>query len=250
MDIAKLNPKDFEEILWSRPENNRQASTLIILGGSKDHFAITSRYYMSLANTKGVKLSLVLPDYLAKLVGKKDPNIIFVNSSKSGGYYVRQSLPEIAGIIDGADACLISGEMGNSSETQQFLENLLDDCKVQIILNESALSCFAENYLLKLLSKDNVTLCIDNLALGKLCRCIKFEKAFTTSLGLAQKLQYFEIFTKKYSCALVTSDTGTIWCAKNGKVFYTKSAKNIEQVTADISCWLSSNSKDPLKPIA
>lgn len=249
MDIAKLEPKEYEEIVWSRPENNRQSSQLVILGGSKDHFAITSRYYMSLSGTKGMKLSLLLPDYLSKLVGNKDSNIIFVDSHKPGGYFYKESVDEVVNIINDADLCLVAGEMGKSNETQQFIESVIERSISQIVIAKPAVECFAENYLTKLLSKSNVVICIDNLTMSKLGKSIKFERAFTQSLGFAQKKEYLELLTKKYSCGVVISDENTIWCSKNGNVFYSKTQKSLESIVTDISSWLSWNSKDPLRTI-
>ncbi|MEK7070608.1 MAG: hypothetical protein AAB914_00635 [Patescibacteria group bacterium] len=249
MDIAKLNPKDFEEIIWSRPENNRQASQLVILGGSKDHFAITSKIYMAMSGTKGIKLSLLLPNYLSKLVGNKDSNIIFIDSHKPGGYFFKDSVNEVANIINDADLCLVAGEMGKSNETQQFIENVMEHSSSQIVITQSAVECFAENYLPKLLAKGNVTLCIDGLTMSKLGKSIKFEKAFISSLGFAQKIEYLELLTKKYSCSVVISDENTIWMGKTGNVFYSKSPKSLKNIVVDISSWLSWNNKDPLKTI-
>lgn len=249
MDIAKLDPKEYEEILWSRPENNRQASQLVILGGSKDHFAITSKTYMAMSGTKGMKLSLLLPDYLSKLVGNKDPDIIFIDSHKPGGYFYKESVDEVASIINDADLCLMAGEMGKSNETQQFIENVMESTNSQIVITQPAVDCFAENYLSKLLSKDNVVICIDNSTMSKLGKSIKFEKAFTSNLGFAQKIEYLELLTKKYSCSIVISDENTIWVSKNGNVFYSKTHKSLDDIVTDISSWLSWNNKDPLKTI-
>ncbi len=248
-DISTLNLKDFESIAWSRPENKRQASKVVILGGSKDHFADTSGYYQELKDITGIKLSLILPDYLSKLVGTKDPNIIFVEGHKTGGYFIRESSNQIIQIINGADTCLMSGEIGRSSETQQFIEHVVDSCKSQTVITESALNCFAENYLENLLLKEGVAICIDTPALTRLGKNIKFEKAFISNLGFAQKIDYLEMITKKYSATLVISDNDTIWCAKSGEVFYSKSPKETSKLISDITKWLSWNNKDPLRTI-
>ena len=248
-NIDKLDPKEFEDITWSRPENNRQTSKVVILGGSKDHFADTSRYYQELKNITGVKLSLILPDYLSRLVGTKDSNIIFAEGHKTGGYFIKESSDQIIRIINGANTCLMSGEIGRSNETQQFIENITDSCKTQTVITESALDCFAGNYLEKLLSKNNITLCIDATTLTKLGKSIKFEKAFTSNLGFAQKIEYLEMITKKYSATLVISDDNTIWCAKSGEVFYSKTPREITEVIVEITKWLSWNNKNPLRTI-
>lgn len=248
-DIHKLDFKDFESIIWSRPENNRQASKVIILGGSKDHFADTSRYYQELRNITGIKLSLILPTYLSKLVGTKDPGIIFVEGHKTGGYFIKESSDQIIKIINDANICLMSGEIGHSSETQQFIESVVDNSETQTIITESALNSFAENYLETILTKNNITVCIDATELTKLGKSIKFEKAFTSNLGFVQKIEYLEMITKKYSATLIISDNDIIWCAKSGEVFYSKTQKEAHKIVVDITKWLSWNSKDPLKTI-
>jgi len=249
MDVSKLNPKDFEDVAWSRPENARQASKIVILGGSKDHFAEPSQIYHLLAPVKGMKITLILPQYLSKIIGKNDANIVYASSDPILGYFNKESLNEVLGICKSSDLLLIAGDMGKSSETQRLLETLLDNMHIPLVADSGALQCFADNYYKNLMRKDNLSIFLDALHFQNLLKSMRYQQAFTNNLTFDQKIDLLKIFTQEYSATLVVSDENVIWLSKAGQTYYSRSRVSSQELMVKSTPWLSWNNKDPLRTI-
>lgn len=249
INILKLSPKEFEDIKWSRPENARQASKIIILGGSKDHFAETSNIYQELSKIKGLKIALLLPEYLKKIVGNNDANIVYASSDPQLGYFNKEALPLVKSLCAQSDLLILSGEVGRSSETQQFLESLIDATDIPVSIGSNALQSFADNYLGTLATKPNIHLFIDAYTTQRLFKSLSHHQAFTSTLTFQQKIDVLNNFTQKHELTLCVSDEDVIWCAKKGQIYYSRSRISAHEIMVKSAPWLSWNSKEPLRTI-
>src|SRR5471030_2483183 len=92
----------FPDLLWSRPENKRQAGKLLIVGGNVDGFAAPAAAF-SAATKAGIGTSRVLlPDSTRKVLGKSFAEAEFCPSTPSGSFS-RQALAQLLENAEWAD---------------------------------------------------------------------------------------------------------------------------------------------------
>jgi NAD(P)H-hydrate repair Nnr-like enzyme with NAD(P)H-hydrate dehydratase domain len=74
----------FPDLLWSRPENKRQAGKLLIVGGNLHGFAVPMAAYNA-ATAAGIgSARVILPEKLKKALGTSFTEAEFAPSTPSG----------------------------------------------------------------------------------------------------------------------------------------------------------------------
>jgi NAD(P)H-hydrate repair Nnr-like enzyme with NAD(P)H-hydrate dehydratase domain len=114
----------YPNILWSRPENRLTAGKLLIVGGNLHGFAAVGQAYQAALKTGVGTARVLLPDSLQKTVGKMIDNCQFTASTPNGSF-ASQALAEMLDGATWADAVLLAGDFGRSSETAILLERFL-----------------------------------------------------------------------------------------------------------------------------
>jgi NAD(P)H-hydrate repair Nnr-like enzyme with NAD(P)H-hydrate dehydratase domain len=131
----------YKDLLWSRPENKRQAGKLLIIGGNKFVFAAVGSAYAAAQSCGAGSIRVLLPDALTKTVGRFLPEAEFAPSTPSGSFG-RASLASMLDLAEWADGVLLAGDFGRNSETAIVLDRFLNEYKGQVTLQHDALDYF------------------------------------------------------------------------------------------------------------
>ncbi len=109
----------FPDLLWSRPENKRQAGKLLIIGGNAHGFTAPAEAFVAAENAGIGTARVLLPDSLQKTVGR-----IFLSRRVCAQYAKRQFLPESSGGVTRdakwADGVLLAGDFGSQHRNRHF----------------------------------------------------------------------------------------------------------------------------------
>src|SRR5471030_891522 len=92
----------FPDLLWSRPENKRQAGKLLIVGGSVDGFAAPAAAFSAAAEAGIGTARVLLPDSTRKVLGTSFAEAEFCPSTPSGSFS-RQALAQLLENAEWAD---------------------------------------------------------------------------------------------------------------------------------------------------
>lgn len=131
----------FPDLLWSRPENKRQAGKLLVIGGNAYGFsAPVTAYSASLAAGAGT-VRVILPEALKKAVGTSFAEAEFAPSTPSGSF-AKDALDLFLENANWADGVLLAGDFGRNSETSVLLNSFLEKFSGQITIAGDALDYF------------------------------------------------------------------------------------------------------------
>lgn len=128
-------------MLWSRPENKRQAGKLLIVGGNKFGFAAVGSAYAAAQKAGIGTMRVLLPNALERTVGKLLPEAEFAPSTPSGSFS-RPSLDRLLELSGWADGVLLAGDFGRNSETAIMLERFLNEYQGQVTVQHDGLDYF------------------------------------------------------------------------------------------------------------
>ncbi len=167
----------FEDRLWARPENKRQAGKLLIVGGNKFGFAAPAAAYAAATKTGIGTCRVFLPEALKRTVGKGFVEAEFGASTPSGSFG-RGALAQLLDLAGWADGVLLAGDFGHNSETAILLESLMDKYKGQVMVAGDSLDYFW-NQNSPLINRPKTTSVIN---LGKLQRLAKNNRPTTPIL--------------------------------------------------------------------
>ena len=167
----------FPDLLWSRPENQRQAGKLLIVGGSSHGFAAPAAAFAAAGQAGIGSARVLLPDAVQKTIGPSFAEAVFAPSTPNGSFS-RQALAELLENADWAGGVLLAGDFGRNSETAILLESFLDKYQGQVTVAEDSLDYFLGPKS-RLLSRPD-TLSVINL--GKLQKLAKANRPGTAVL--------------------------------------------------------------------
>lgn len=230
----------FEDILWSRPENKRYAGKLLIVGGNSHGFTAPANAYNAALKAGIGTVRVILPDKLAKTVGKLIPEAQFVPSTPSGSF-ARPSLAKLLEEAKWADGVLLAGDFGKNSETAVLLECFVDKYDGQLSVAGDAVDYFI-NSPSPLLGRYNFVITPDFARLQKLVKpiLIKHDDNLMTVVGKLHEI------TQVNKAGIVTFFAGQIMVASGGQVSTTlaKDVKLVELAAYADVWWL----QQPQKP--
>lgn len=131
----------FPDLLWSRPENKRQAGKLLIIGGSLHGFAApVAAFNAALAAGIG-SARVILPEALRKTLGRSFKEAEFAPGTPSGSFS-KQALDMFLENTKWADGVLLAGDFGHNSETAILLSSFMDKFKGQVTVSQDSLDYF------------------------------------------------------------------------------------------------------------
>jgi NAD(P)H-hydrate repair Nnr-like enzyme with NAD(P)H-hydrate dehydratase domain len=241
----------FPELEWSRPENQRQAGKLLIIGGHAQGFAGPAEAYAA-AQTAGVGVSRVLlPDALQRTVGKLFPEAEFTPSNPSGGF-AATALGELLGASEWADGVLLGGTLGRNSETLVLLENFADKYAGQLTITADAADHFVGQPS-ELLQRPDTLLVISLGQLQKLGSAAHFPRAFTSTMDLLQLVENLHEFTRRYAPFIIVKAGSQLVVAGSGEVSTTQLAAELPiwrvKTAARTAVWWLQNPTKPFEAL-
>lgn len=210
----------FPDLLWSRPENKRQAGKLLIIGGNKFGFAAPAAAYQASLDAGIGRSKVLLPDALRKTVGQHLEAAEFAPTSPSGSFN-RQALGEFLELADWSDGVLLAGDLGRNSETAILLESFFQKYNGQLTITKDAVDY---TYALAgvILSRANTTLVLSLSQLQKLARASGSPKPVTFSMDLLRLIDFLHEFTSQHQVNIVVKHLDSIIVACGGKISTTK----------------------------
>jgi len=218
----------FPDLLWSRPENKRQAGKLLIVGGNLHGFAAPATAYSEALKAGIGTARVLLPDSLQKTVGRVLEAGEYAPSTPSGSF-ARSALAELMAMAGWADGVLLAGDFGRNSETAILLEQLLTKYGDQLTLTNDAVDYFAKTPD-DLLKRPETTLVLSFSQLQQLATSAGFTSPFTFNMDLLRLVESLHEFTEKYPVAIITKHLQNIFVAVGGQV-------NTTKLTTDIDTW-------------
>lgn len=241
----------FPDLLWSRPENKRQAGKLLIIGGNAHGFAAPAEAFAA-AEKSGVGTARVLlPDSLQKTVGKAFAAGEYVPSTPSGSFSQR-ALAELLDTVGWADATLLAGDFGHNSETAILLEKFAQDYKGPLVISQDAVDYFTSVSEL-ILTRPETLLVLSFAQLQKLAGGARFATPFTFGMDLLHLVEALHQFTSEYALNIIVKHQPTIFVAVDGKVSTTKLETDMEiwrvRTAATAAVWWLQNPAKPFEAL-
>lgn len=239
----------FPDLLWSRPENRRQAGKLYIIGGNAMGFAAAASAY-SAATQAGIGTARVLlPDSLAKTVSKLFPEAEYAPSTPSGSF----SQAALGVLLEGSawsDGVLLAGDFGKNSETAVILEQALQKYSGQLTMVGDGLDYFLQQPAL-LLSRQQSVLVPSFAQLQKLASASGFPIALTSTMDFLQLVKALHDFSIQNKAAVVLTHIDTTFIAVSGQVSTTKPVvRSGIDLAAHAAVWWLQNPSQPFAALS
>ncbi len=209
----------FPDLLWSKPENKRQAGKLLIIGGQAGRITEVSTAYNAAQKAGAGYVRVLLPESLRQMTNHL-PDIEYAPANSSGSF-ARQSLGMMNEMTEWADAVLLAGGMGKNSETTTVIDGYLLRCPAQTTLTKDALQTISLPFD-QILPRDII--CVLNFhALQKRIPELNSPLAITSTMPLPKKAEIICSYTQGKYAGIVTQDSSVIWCSVDDEVTSTKS---------------------------
>lgn len=236
----------FPDLMWSRPENKRQAGKLLVIGGNAHGFAAPAEAFAVAEKTGVGTARVLLPDSLQKTVGKAFAAGEYAPSTPSGSFS-QKALAELLDAAKWADAALLAGDFGHNSETAILLEKFAQDYEGLLVLTQDAADYFTTGNG-SILKRLNTLLVLSFAQLQKIAVSARFPKPFTYDMDLLHLIDALHEFTSEHETSIITKHLPTMFAASNGKVSTTKLEKDMEiwrvrTAAAAAVWWLQNPSK-------
>lgn len=123
----------FPDVLWSRPENKRNAGKLLIIGGHQQSFNEVSAAYIAAGKAGIGTARVILPDSLQKMLVRLFPEAEYAASTPIGSFS-RQALGTLLDAAQWSDGVLLAGDFGRNSETAILLDSFVEKYQGQLAL--------------------------------------------------------------------------------------------------------------------
>lgn len=206
----------FPDLLWSRPENKRQAGKLLLIGGSSHGFAAPAAAFAAATKAGIGSARVALPSSAQKILGSSFAEAIFVPTTPSGSLS-RQALAELLESAAWCDGVLLAGDFGRNSETAILLESFVEKYQGQLTVAQDSLDYFLASDT-KLLERPNSLFVIN---LGKLQKLAKNNRPGTPVLhdmSLHELVTVLADWTNSTPASFITKHADSLVVASGGKV--------------------------------
>lgn len=225
----------FPDLEWSRPENKLHAGKLLIIGGNAHGFAAPATAF-NVASSAGIGTTRVLlPNSLAKVVGKVLAEASYCPSTPSGSFG-STSLASWLEESAWADGVLLAGDLGRNSETTQLLEAFLSKYTGPVTITGDAIDQLLSAPQI-LLARPDTTLVLNFAQLQKLATAAQFDTAFTSNMDMIRFVTALHEFSADNQAMIVTQHADKYCVAVNGKVSTTQAEDDLSAVAATASVW-------------
>ncbi len=232
----------FPDLVWSRPENKRQAGKLLIIGGNQHGFAAPVAAYNAAVAAGVGTTRVILPQALKKVLGTSFAEAEFAPSTPSGSL-ARQALDMVLENAKWADAVLLAGDFGRNSETAVLLSSFLDKFNGQVTAAQDGLDYFLGPNS-PLLNRPNTLSVINMGKLQKLGKNNRPERPVRHAMSLLELVDLLS----SWKTNAITKHADNFVAASGGQVSTTPSKKEqnwqIELAAYAAVWWL----QNPTKP--
>lgn len=209
----------FPDVEWSKPEQRALAGRLGIIGGNKLGFAGVAEAY-SVATSAGVgEVRVLLPDVLRTTIPKTMTDVHFGPTNPSGSL-TRDALTDMIAVGAWAQAVLLSGDAGRSSETAILYEDFVRNFKGQLIVTRDAVDLL-KNSAQELVDRPNTLLVVSFAQLQKLFQAVYYPKVLTFSMQLTNLVEALHKFTITYPVTIAVLHKEVLFVAHEGDVIST-----------------------------
>lgn len=206
----------FPDIEWSKPEQRGHAGKLGIIGGNKLGFAGIAEAY-SVASSAGVgQIRILLPDALKKTVPPAITDAVFAPTNPSGSLS-KEAVAEMNALGEWADAILLVGDAGRSSETAIAYETFLQHYEGPLTITRDAIDLVKNNPQM-LVERPQTMLVASFAQLQKLFQSVYYPKVLTFSMQLNMLVEALHKFTITYPTTLVVLHKDHLVIAHGGEV--------------------------------
>lgn len=241
----------FPELVWSKPENKRQAGKLLVIGGNLHGFAAPATAYSEAAKAGIGTARVLLPDAIQKLVGGFLPEASYGPSTPSGSFATK-SVADWLEQASWSDGVLLAGDVGRNSETAIVIETFLVKHTGQITLTKDVIDYITPNPSVAL-AREDTTLVLSFSQLQKLATNAKFTVAFTFDMDLIRLVNALHTFTTQHKAHVVTKHLDNILVASDGQVSTTKLVDDKEiwrvETAAHTSVWWLQHPTKPFEAL-
>lgn len=224
----------FPDLLWSRPENKRQAGKLLIVGGNSHGFAAPITSYSHAVKAGIGSARVVLPDSLQKVVGTSFSEAEFGPSTPSGSL-ARRSLDMLLDGAKWADGVLLAGDFGRNSETAILLSSFMEKYDGQVTVAGDGLDYFL-NANSPLMERSNTTAVINMGKIQKLGKNNRSNPPVKHSMGLHE----LSLLLSEWKAQIITKHADNFVISANGQISTTPVKKDINwqiELAAYASVW-------------
>jgi ADP-dependent NAD(P)H-hydrate dehydratase / NAD(P)H-hydrate epimerase len=236
----------FPDMLWSRPENRKQAGKLLIIGGNVHGFSAPSEAYRA-ATAAGIGTArMLLPDSLRKLLGRGFDAGEFGPTTPSGSFS-KLALGDALELSAWADGVLLAGDLGRNSETAIMLEQFNEKYRGQLTITKDAAD-YCINIPSACLARPDTLFVISLAQLQKLGMRAKFTTAITFDMDILRFVDALHEFTKLYEAAIFVKHLENIFVAYRGQVSSTRLSEDkqvwrVETAARAATWWLQNPNK-------
>lgn len=237
----------FPDLLWARPEMKSTAGKLLITGGHAQSFAAPAEAYTAAEKAGAGTARVLLPDSLARTVGRLFPAAEFAPSNPSGGF-ATNALAELLAAAQWADGVLLAGDLGRNSETHAMLENFMSKYTGQVTITKDVADFFCTQPT-AIRERANTLFVISFGQLQKLSSNLRTPYAFTSETGLVQLAAQLHAFTTDNpSVSILTKQHDRLIVATGGQVSTTSLSKDmpiwrVSTAAKAATWWLQNPSK-------
>ena len=206
----------FPDIEWSKPERKSAAGKLGIIGGNKLGFAGVAEAYSVARGTGTGTIRVLLPDVLRKTIPPTITDAVFAPTNPSGSLN-KDALDEMNAMSTWADAVLLIGDAGRSSETAILYEQFIQKYTGQLILTRDAID-LVKNSAELLVERPKTVLVASFAQLQKLFQSVYYPKVLTFSMQLTNLVEAVHKFTITYPVTIVVLHKDHLVIAHEGNV--------------------------------
>lgn len=231
----------FPDLLWSRPENKRQAGKLLIIGGNKYSFSVPAVAYNAALKAGVGSCRALLPESLRRTVGTL-LEADFAPSNPSGSF-AKNALGSFLENDNWADGTLLAGNLGRNSETAIVLESFVSKYPGPLVVAEDALDYFI-NPGSTILDRENTTLVLNLGKLQKLAKTNFPDVVIRHQDSLAEMVRKLSDWSQTSKASFITRHADHLIAAADGKVSTTpwpEDQKWQVELPAYVSVWLIQN---------
>lgn len=206
----------FPELEWSRPENQKQAGKLLIIGGSEHGFNAPAVAYNEAVAAGIGTARVLLPNKLQKTVGLVFEAGEFAPSTPSGSF-AQSALDTSIDLTSWSDGVLLAGDLGKNSETAVMIERFIEEYDGQLTIAQDAVNSCADN-LYAITKRPNITFVVNLTQLQQILRSSHFEQAITSTMDLMHMVEVLHEFTDRFPCNVILHHQNYALVASNSMV--------------------------------
>lgn len=243
----------FPDMLWSRPENRRQAGKLLIIGGNLHGFAAPAEAYSHAIKAGVGSCRVMLPDSLNRTVGKLFPEAEFVPSTPASGGFARRALAELLSAASWANGVLLAGDFGKNSETTILIEGFLGHYTGPLVLARDALD-YCLNAPGDCLARPNTLLVATTAQLRKLAIEARWPVAITSDIDLVRLVDILRQQTSRQPAGIMVKHLQNLLVAYGSDISSTRLPDELpawrNQAGALAAVWWLQNPSQPFRALS